>query len=198
MRTTIVRTGIGCLLVGPLIAGFEIVAAAGTPGEPAPPGTPFVFGDEFSATEWTGTVLGFVDLERGPLSEGDPGRCVGIIGTLVPTVVEGLTSSGYSAPPMSVVADGRAVESFDGLLECDYQPLVDAGYGLLFEASVMVGVTYPFVDRHRRNALLVHRADLPGGRPGTHPGVDRRRRYELARRDVLPSHDASRSSPGGG
>ena len=92
-------------------------------------------------------MLGFIELPRdSTFGSESPGRCIGIIGTLTPTATEGLTSEQYSAPPLTAVAGGRGVDSFDSIIECDYQPTVDAGWGLPSDASVTVGTIYPFVE----------------------------------------------------
>ena len=146
VRTTIVRTGIGCLLVGPLIAGFEIVAAAGTRES-----QPHRAHPSSSATS-SAQPSGPARYSASSTSNGGRSRKV------MPAAVwassapwcrpswKDSTSSGYWRHRCPSLPTDSAVESFDGLLECDYQPAVDAGYGLLFEASVMVGVTYPFVE----------------------------------------------------
>jgi hypothetical protein len=120
--------------------------ATGGPTDPAPVGTVFEYSDGHSGTSWTGTVLGIIDLPRSEFGEGAPGRCIGVVGTLSPTATEGLTSEPYSSPPITVVAGGRAVDSLEGILECETQSAVDAGWGRLSEAAVTVGTTYPFVE----------------------------------------------------
>jgi len=109
-------------------------------------GTPFEFSDGYSGTAWSGTVLGIIELPRDAMfGSENPGRCIGIVGTLTPTATEGLTSEAYSSPAISAVASGRVIDSFDSIIECDYQPTVDAGWGLPSDAAVTVGIVYPFV-----------------------------------------------------
>ncbi len=117
----------------------------GSPTDPAPVGTPFTYSASYSETEWTGTVLGLVEMARSDFGEGGPGRCLGIVGTLTPTVVEGLTSDGFSTPEMTVIAGGRVADRSEGLFECEYQSVEEAGFGLAHDAAVTVGTAYPFV-----------------------------------------------------
>ena len=88
---------------------------------------------------------GIVELEPSEFGGGSPGRCVGVIGTLTPTAMEGLTSESFTAPNISVIAGGGVVDSLDSLFECDYQAVVDVGFGLPQDAEVTVDTVYPFV-----------------------------------------------------
>lgn len=124
----------------------DLADAAGTPDSPAPVGTPFDYSDGYSGTSWTGTVLGFIELPRDTSFGTDtPGRCIGIIGTLAPTESEGLTSQPYSSPAFTAVSGGRAVDSSDSILECDYAATNDAGWALTSDATVTVGTAFAFV-----------------------------------------------------
>lgn len=104
----------------------------------------FAYSDSGGDNAWTGTVLGLIEMERGRYAGSRPGTCVGIIGTLTPTQVEGPTSDGRTVPDLTVIAGG--VEgNLDGWFECDHEIFADAGFGSPHDAEVTVGTVYPFV-----------------------------------------------------
>jgi hypothetical protein len=111
-----------------------------------PVGSPFDYSDAYSDTSWTGTVLGVVALPRSQFSDGAPGTCLGIVGSLTPTAAEGLTSDPYSTPAFTALIGGRAIDNLDSLFECDYQTAEAAGWGLPLDAEVTVGTVYPFLE----------------------------------------------------
>ena len=101
----------------------------------------FTFAPEFSDAEWTGLLQGLFETGTGQFND-EPGRCLVLVGTLTPTKAAGSVSSGFDTPSVSMIADGRLVDS--GILECDTTALEANGYGWILDAEVTVGTAYPF------------------------------------------------------
>jgi hypothetical protein len=110
---------------------------------PLPVGTPFHSVDPYGGVAaWEGTVLGMVETPLSSYNE-EKGRCLLAMGTISPTAIDaGIISSGYMAPTVSLLADGKVVDSETG--QCDTSTADAAGYRWLLDASVTVGTTYPF------------------------------------------------------
>lgn len=75
-------------------------------------------------------------------SNNEAGRCLVLLGTITPTVMEGLISNSFSTPDMSMVVNGALVDS--DVNECDVSAIEAAGYGWILNADVTVGTEYPF------------------------------------------------------
>jgi hypothetical protein len=116
-----------------------------SPANAIPMGDPvlsaFTYAPEFSDAEWTGFLQGLVETGAGQFND-EPGRCLVLVGTVTPTKAEGAVSSGFDTPSVSMIADGRLVDS--GILDCDTTALEANGYGWLLDAEVTVGTAYPF------------------------------------------------------
>lgn len=124
--------------VGPSVADGLTLTPVGDPSL-----STFTYASEYSPDDaWSGTIAGLVELPVYDYS-AETGHCYALLGTLVPTKVEeGTTSSPYTTPEFSVIADGREMDS--GFGTCDEEALDAAGYGWFLDAEVEVGSTYWF------------------------------------------------------
>jgi hypothetical protein len=127
-------------------AVLDTEPAGGTnPANARPVGDPvqsaFTYAPEFSDAEWTGFVQGLVETGTGQFND-TPGRCLVLVGTLTPTTAEGSVSSGFNTPSVSMIVDGRLVDT--GFADCDTSGLEANGYGWILDAEVTIGTAYPF------------------------------------------------------
>lgn len=119
-------------------------AVQGTLDDPLPMGDSQLSGFTFTdySGDWDGFISGMVETENHRWNE-EVGRCVVLLGTLTPTSIEdGTVTTGFSAPSVSLIADGRLVD--DEVNSCDTSDIEEAGYGWILDAEVTVGTAYPF------------------------------------------------------
>jgi hypothetical protein len=111
-----------------------------SPNDALAANSPFNYSDEFVDAEWAGLMLGMVEVPTAEFA--DPGRCLVVIGSIRPTRSEGVISSGFFAPTISLISEGRVVDST--FAECDTSGLEAAGYSWILDAQVTVGTDFPF------------------------------------------------------
>jgi len=110
--------------------------------EVLPVGNESGFTYESYGAEWDGVIFGLVETELHEWND-EAGTCVVLIGEITPTIIdEGIVTSGFDIPDISIVVDGRL--NSGGFSDCDTSGLESAGYGWIFDAEVTVGTAYPF------------------------------------------------------
>ena len=119
-------TGLGA---GPLPGGPEVG-----------PNATFEYVDRPGDATWIGQISSVVSAPVGRFVD-EPGRCFLVLGTLTPTVVEGLVSNGFTTPQISALVDGRNID--DGT-ECDTSAVEAQGFGWILDAEVTVATPYQF------------------------------------------------------
>lgn len=126
------------------VASTTTTIELGTPENPLPVGDELMSGFTYSTslTEWEGTVLGLVETDLGRFND-ESGRCLVALGALTPTSIEdGTVTNMFSTPDLSVIVEGRLVDS--EVNECDTSDIEAAGYGWILDAEVTTGTTFPF------------------------------------------------------
>ena len=125
------------LATGESAAATNDVLPVGDPAQSS-----FTYDEEYSESMWEGNVLGSVSLPTSEYSDTD-GECVAVLGRLTPTAIEeGIVSSGYDAPRVSLIANGHLIDS--DVFECDTDGIEADGYGWILNAEVTTGTVYPF------------------------------------------------------
>lgn len=107
------------------------------------PTSGFTYSD-FGDDEWEGYIGALIETPVGEYTD-DPGRCIVVVGVLTPTEVDGVTANPFTAPNLSLIADGRVVQ-YD-FNDCDTSALEAAGYEWILDAEVVEGTPYPFYDQ---------------------------------------------------
>ena len=109
---------------------------AGSPGS-------FRYESRISGYVWEGEIFGYTFESANSLSDDDVQRCAVVVGTMSPLVAEdyGLTS-GLSNPEISLLVDGRVLES--GIFGCDNDQATDAGYRSPLFERMTAGSEFPF------------------------------------------------------
>ncbi len=120
---------------------FKPGAPLGATLSPIGDGAVYAYEDPFQSSEWEFTYDGLVSVGVDSFAS-EPGVCFAAVGTIRPTRVGGVVSSGYDAPSIGVVADGRYFEG--GFSDCDDAAGVLAGRDDLFEAAVTPGTLFPY------------------------------------------------------
>lgn len=122
---------------------------SGTPQPEPKPGAPlgvsltaagdgavYEYEDPFSSSKWNFTFDGLVEQQADSFNDV-PGVCLAAVGTASPLNVNGVVSSGFDAPRIGVVADGRYLEG--GFGDCEDTDGALVGRVDLFDAAVTVG-----------------------------------------------------------
>lgn len=101
--------------------------------------TPFPIGDNFQTFD--AIVRGFV----GGISrtDGRPGECLAVLGTIEPTKTIGAIMNSLAVPAVNLIVDGVALPPSRD--RCEQSPLVERGWFGLEHAGVAVGNTFAFV-----------------------------------------------------
>ncbi|HUF97383.1 MAG TPA: hypothetical protein VMM60_04580, partial [Ilumatobacter sp.] len=116
-------------------------APLGVATAPMADGTAYVYENPFDSSSWSVTLDGLVDQQVDSFTD-DRGVCYGVVGVATPVTITGLLSSGYDAPEIGIVADGRY---FGGAFsQCEDANGVLAGRDDLYEAAVTAGTQYPY------------------------------------------------------
>jgi len=120
--------------------------AAGTPNDPLPiEGARFTYEESFGDTTWEGTLYGIVDVDTNQFND-EEGRCILVIGTIIPTNIDGGTiTNGFDTPEFGAIDDdGIAIDS--SVADCDTEAAEAAGYDWINEATVTAGTPFAFYD----------------------------------------------------
>ncbi len=113
----------------------------GTPDAPLAMGTGDEFVYDYWGSVWTGSLTGLTSTGLSVFNE--EGTCVLLLGSVTPAnALGGIVSESFDAPNFSLLSEGRIVEP--GFSDCDVEAAEDLGYGLLYDASVTEGTTFPF------------------------------------------------------
>ena len=103
----------------------------------------FTYRDQYGTTTWTGVVDGLVDTGLSTYTDLTGARCVVLLGTFTPTVIdEGTTTSSYDIPAMGIISGGHLVDSTS--FDCDTAAAEAAGYQPAYDAELTVGTSYRF------------------------------------------------------
>ena len=95
---------------------------------------------DFSGTEWQGLVSEVVEVSVDRFTD-EAGTCYLVLGTITPTVVDGLVTSGFDTPRIGGLAGGRYVDSGT---ECDTDSAEARGFDWILRAEVTQGTPYNF------------------------------------------------------
>ena len=96
--------------------------------------------DDFSGTSWTGRVSSVVDAPIDDFRDVE-GTCFIVLGTITPTVVDGLVTTGFDTPPVGALVDGKYVPLST---ECDPDDVEADGFDWILNAEVTVGTDFDF------------------------------------------------------
>lgn len=91
-------------------------------------------------TSWVGEVSAVVEVQRDTFVD-ESGRCFLVLGSLTPTEVEGLTTTGFDTPRIGLLVDGQYQSTGAG---CDTTEVEQQGFDWIFDAEVTVGTEYLF------------------------------------------------------
>ncbi len=114
------------------------VGALPAPRDSIGPNATFDWVGAFFGTEWTGSIDEIVEVET---KLDLPGTCHLVLGTLVPTSVQGDMATGFDAPIIGGLAGGRYVDS---ALACDTLSAKLAGFRWILDADVAEGTVFRF------------------------------------------------------
>ena len=109
-------------------------------GAPVGENATFEHDEPFGDASWTGQVLDFVTAPTAGFIE-ERGSCFLVLGSLTPTAIEGVLSSGFDTPQIGVLVNGQY---FDDGTECDTSAVEAQGFGWILNAEVTVGTEYLF------------------------------------------------------
>jgi hypothetical protein len=98
----------------------------------------FTYRSPYNDAEWVGSIIAISEL---PAFVPADGTCLVVFATLTPTVVDGLVSNGFDAPPMNLIIDDAVQEEAYGA--CETEEIEAAGWASVFDASGTVGTEFP-------------------------------------------------------
>jgi hypothetical protein len=143
------------LLAAPAPVTLGAVGPLAVDAAPISDGAPgaFTHTDDYTGDAWSGSILGLVEVPTDPAA-ALPGRCFAVIGTLTADAAgSGVFTSPYSAPTVSLIADGRLVADYYG---CSTSEAEAAGYRWFNDAEITPGTSISVY------ATLVVPLPLPG------------------------------------
>lgn len=97
--------------------------------------------DDGTGDVWNGYLAGLAEVELSSFTD-ETGRCLVVVGTLVPTETGGAISNFGSTPDISLLVDGRSIAS--DLFSCSTSTVEDAGYDWILDAEVTAGTVFAF------------------------------------------------------
>ena len=116
-------------------------APLGAALSPIGDGAVYAYDDPFESSTWEITYDGLVSVPVATFAT-EPGVCFAAVGTVKPVMIGGVISSGFDAPRIGIVADGRYLEG--GFSDCDVEVDALAGRSALFDAAVTAGTAFPY------------------------------------------------------
>ena len=100
----------------------------------------FEFTDASGDTSWTGEISAVVSATVDQFAD-EPGRCFLVLGSLTPTAVDGLTTTGFDTPAIGTLVGGRYVPDST---RCETDEAEADGFDWILNAEVTVGTEFLF------------------------------------------------------
>jgi hypothetical protein len=116
-------------------------APLGVALSPVGDGAVYTYEDPFGSSTWEATYDGLVSVPVASFIT-EPGACFAALGTVRPVAISGVVSSGFDAPRIGLVANGRYLEG--GFGQCGIDAATLAGRSEMFDATVTSGTVFPF------------------------------------------------------